>query len=65
METEIAILRKCRCCRDWLPIERFSPLGILCRVCVDGKTASNHIARSRAIVLTDKGRAALEELAAA
>lgn len=69
---EIAILRNCRRCGEWRSIEKFYPLGKLCKECVrkpDFRTnghsrirSGNHrIAGPRRMVLTDKGRAQLAE----
>lgn len=64
MSEEIAVLRRCRKCRDWRSIDMFTPLGKLCQRCVRGKTATGYIGRMRGMVITDKGRATLRAMAA-
>lgn len=65
-EQRVGILRRCRRCGSLLSIDQFDPLGRLCKGCVNTRSIpTDRIAKMRAIVLTDKARAALKELTAA
>lgn len=66
MNELIAVLRRCARCREHRSIDEFRGLAHLCDRCILTNGLRAHattIVRSRAIVLTNKGRNALMETA--
>lgn len=59
---DLAILRRCRRCLDWLPLKRFSGTGKLCFACVPtGGKAKPTVAHAliRGLAITPLGKADL------
>jgi hypothetical protein len=62
-EPDVAILRKCVRCSQWITIDNFQGTGHMCRPCLLGRVyIGNAGSISRTIVMTDKGRAKVAEL---
>lgn len=69
MSGQIAILRQCVRCLHHLSIDDFLPNAHMCQTCVnsghDGKgRPTTRLALTRGMVITDKGKQALADMAA-
>jgi hypothetical protein len=67
MSDLVGILRQCQRCQRWQSIDLFKPLGRVCNECVDtvhrpGRVFVRNVGYARGLVLTEKGKQAINEM---